>query len=77
MAKLGEAIRETIATQDAARAGRIADRLRCMGLNYKQSFDVVKRCAPDAELPEWDALLYEADSLESRPNPGGHTIYSW
>ncbi len=74
---LGDAIRDAIKTQDAARAGRISDRLRRMGLNYKQQFEVVKRAAPDTELPDWDALLYEADEATSRQHPRGQTIYSW
>ena len=77
MATLGDAIREAIANQDATRAGRISDRLRRMGLNYQQQFDVVKRAAPDTELPDWDALLYQADEAESRSTPPSHTIYSW
>lgn len=64
---LGDKIREAIKHQDATLAGRIADRLRYRhGLNYAQSFEIVKKAAPDIELPDWDALLYEADDLDSR-----------
>lgn len=77
MATLKEAIRETIADQDAMRAGKIADRLRRMGMNYNQSFDVIKKCAPNTELADWDALLYEADETESKNHRNGTTIYNW
>ena len=78
---LGDAIRDALKTKDAAKAGSISDRLRFQyGLNYNQSFDVVKRAKPGTELAEWDALLYEADTIADRGprRPGaGQTIYSW
>lgn len=67
MTTLGDKIREAIETQDATLAGRIADQLRFKhGLNFQQSFEVIKKASPDTELADWAALLYEADTLDSR-----------
>jgi hypothetical protein len=43
-------------------AAAVADFCRFrLGLNYRQTFEIVQRVLPDMSMPEWDALLYEAD----------------
>ena len=60
---LGEAIREAVATGDAALAGRISDRLRHKGMNYLDTHRFVSDIAP-ISLRDWEALMYEAEWLE-------------
>ncbi len=62
---LGDKIRDAIKRNDATAAGWAADLMRNMGLNYSQSFQVVQKAAPETELADWDALLYESDRLDS------------
>lgn len=62
---LAEAIREAVETNDARKAGRIADTLRASGCRYADIFKMFHKATAIA-LPEFDALMYEADKLTSR-----------
>jgi hypothetical protein len=63
---LKEAIEKAVQEKNAILAGHIADfcwvRLRW---NYAKTYEEVKKIT-GIELPDWDALLYEADWLVGR-----------
>jgi len=70
--KLGDAIRDTLRTHNAQRAGKIAEFLRFkQGLDYNDSAAFVTDCAAKMDDPPehpaelWEELLYEADTLSA------------
>ena len=65
---LHASLRHAILNGDAWRCGRIAETLRFrFGWDYDRTFKFAHAiCGVD--LPEWDALLYEAGELEE-PTP--------
>lgn len=58
---IGEALKAAIESRDAEQIGRIVESLRLRGLNYPQTYAMAKKLT-GIELPEWDALLEEADT---------------
>jgi len=62
---LRDNIRAAVERDDARKAGRIADGLRASGWRYNAIFEIFHEVTAIA-LPEFDALMYEADELTSR-----------
>lgn len=52
-----------IRTNDARRVGKMADWARARGWRYDDLAAIAKGVS-GIDVAEWDALLYEADSLE-------------
>jgi hypothetical protein len=63
--QLQKQIADALKRQDAAKAGRLADRMRFdYGFRYA---DIMKQVAlAGFEPADWEELMYEADGLESR-----------
>lgn len=64
LTELSEAVAR--APKDARLAGQVADFCRfTLGMNYKQTFELVRRRHPDLDEADWDQLLAEADEAEA------------
>jgi hypothetical protein len=64
--KLGEAMRQALATRNAREFGRIADFCRHrLGWNHDKLLSEAHRVT-GADPADVDALLYEADTLETQ-----------
>jgi len=58
-------MRLAVEENDAKAAGLVADVCRFeMGLDYAGTVELVRRHYPDLDGASWDALLYEADTME-------------
>ena len=62
--KIGEAIKEGVRTQNAAMLRGTVDFLRAKGLRYADIFDMARRLT-GIEAPEWETLMYRADTEDS------------
>lgn len=58
-------IATAIDKHDARLAGRIVDVLRARGATYNDILELVRLTRPEVTAADWDALLAEADDLES------------
>lgn len=55
------------APKSAELAGAVANFCRFnLGMNYKQTFELVKKRHPNLDEADWDQLLAEADDMEAR-----------
>lgn len=63
--KATEAVILAIDKGDARAAGALADTFRRKGRTYAQVLAFVRTVRPNVTAAEWDALLYEADTMDS------------
>ena len=60
---LKDAIKKAVRERDAQAALSIAEHCRSSGMNYDGTYAWVRKHT-DIALPEWDALLYEAETVD-------------
>ena len=56
-----EGLVRAVRERNGVAAGRIADRLRYLGMDYNGIFALARKWT-GVDAPDWEALMYEADS---------------